>query len=150
MIHCMTIDEDIFIVFFTRGGRDLLVPEHVVYSIIYCRGFLYVNTWKGSSCSRTCRLSQQGQQSTPSSNWEKRSHLGTPLVSPKLMPLLGVVLCLVHYLDAQARSIRMKIALFRWKKQAIPGFQDEYEVGFCWVLLRWMLPAKANTTLFDH
>lgn len=39
------------------------------------------------------------------------------------MPLLGVVLCLVHYLDAQARSIRMKIALFRWKKQAIPGFQ---------------------------
>ncbi|CAL9147305.1 unnamed protein product [Musa hybrid cultivar] len=61
MIHCMTIDEDIFIVFFTRGRRDLLVPEHVVYSIVSCRGFLiqYYCNWKGSSCSRTCRLSQQ-------------------------------------------------------------------------------------------
>ncbi|CAL9759757.1 unnamed protein product [Musa acuminata subsp. burmannicoides] len=108
--------------FNTISGRDLPVPEHV-----------------------GCR-----SKVTPSSNWEKRSHLGTPLVSPKLMPLLGVVLCLVHYLDAQARSIRMKIALFRWKRQAIPGFQDEYEVGFCWVHLLWMLPAKANTTIFDH
>ncbi|CAL9072471.1 unnamed protein product, partial [Musa textilis] len=82
-------------------GRHLRVPEHVVSSIIscifFCRGFLY----EGSSCSRTlgCRT-----KAPPSSNWEKRSHLGTPLVSPKLMPLLGVVLCLVHSLDAQARS----------------------------------------------